>query len=161
MVANPKPIERQKVDTCLKVFYDETVAALKSQPGMQDENVDGTVILIPKIFEFWKIVNVKISFEGLSLNDSLRDAISSSTDLCLDDLMEIAELAVSMEASHKNCVRYLTKDTSTASEHSCKGLVELVKYLLAKSHSYVLLVKFTTNPLTITFGKLRQGGGDT
>ena len=49
MVANPKPIERQKVDTCLKVFYDETVAALKSQPGIQDENVDGTVILIPKI----------------------------------------------------------------------------------------------------------------
>ena len=33
--ANPKPIERQKVDTCLKVFCDETAHALKFHPGMQ------------------------------------------------------------------------------------------------------------------------------
>ena len=36
--------------------------------------------------------------------------------------MEIAELAVSMAASHQKGVRSLTKDTSTALEHSCKGL---------------------------------------
>ena len=100
VAANPKPIERQKVDTCLKVFCDETVNALKFHPGMQDENVDGTVTLITKIIEFWKIVNVKSSFEGLKLNDSLRDAISSSTDLRLYDLIEIVELAVSMAGSH-------------------------------------------------------------
>ena len=62
VAANPKPIERQKVDTCLKVFCDETVDALKFHPDMQDENVDGTVTLITKIMEFCKIVNVKSSF---------------------------------------------------------------------------------------------------
>ena len=47
-----------QVDTCLKVFCDETVDALKFHPGMQDENVDGTVTLIAKIIEFWKMVNI-------------------------------------------------------------------------------------------------------
>ena len=60
--ANLKPIERQKVDTCLKVFCDETVNALKFHLGMQVENVDGTVTLITKIIKFWEIVNVKSSF---------------------------------------------------------------------------------------------------
>ena len=76
VAANPKPIERQKVDSCLKVFCDKTVDALKFHPGMQDENVDGTVTLITKITEFWKIINVKSSSERLRLNDYGRDAIS-------------------------------------------------------------------------------------
>ena len=102
VAANPKPTERQKVDTCLKVFCDETVDALKFHPGMQDENVDGTVTLITKIIEFWKIINVKSSFAGLRLNDSLRDAVLSSTDLRLEDLMEMAGLAVSMTRHIEN-----------------------------------------------------------
>ena len=98
--ASSKPIERQKVGTCLIVFCDETVNAL----GMQDENIYVSVTLITKITEFWKIVNVKSSFEGLRLNDSLLDVISSVTYLRLEDLMKIAELAVSMAASHQNHV---------------------------------------------------------
>ena len=80
---SPKPIERQKVDTCLKVFCNETVDTLKFHPHMQDENFDGTVTLITIKIEFWRIVNVKSSFKGLRLNDSLRDAISSFTYLRL------------------------------------------------------------------------------
>ena len=76
-------------------------------------------------------------------------------------MIEIAELAVSMAASHRRRVRSLTKDTSTPLEHTCKGLVKLVKYLLGKSHSYVLLGKFTTDPLERAFGKLRQGSRGT
>ena len=52
--------------------------------------------------------------------------------------MEIAELASSMVALHRKRVRSSKKETSTALEDTCKGLVKLVKYLLAKSHSYVL-----------------------
>ena len=96
--ASSKPIERQKVGTCLIVFCDETVNAL----GMQDENIYVSVTLITKITEFWKIVNVKSSFEGLRPRDSLRDVISSYTYLCLDDLMKIAEFAVSTAALHQN-----------------------------------------------------------
>ena len=39
--------------------------------------------------------------------------------------------------------------------------MELLKYLLAKSHSYALLGKFTTDPLERAFGKLREGSGAT
>ena len=52
VAANLKPVEKQKVDTCLKVFCDETKDALKFHPGMLDENVNGTVTLITKIIEF-------------------------------------------------------------------------------------------------------------
>ena len=55
------------------------------------------------------------------MNDSLREAISSFTDLHLYNLIEIAELAVSMAASHRKRVRSLTKDTGTALEHTRKG----------------------------------------
>ena len=93
------------------------------------------------------------------MNDFVREAISSSTDLRLDDLMEITELAISMAASHRKYVRSLTKDTSTALEQTCKGLEELVRYLLAKSHSYISLGKFITDLLERAFDKLRQGNG--
>ena len=46
VAANPKPIKRQKVDTCLRVFCEETINALKLHPGMQNDNVDGTVLFI-------------------------------------------------------------------------------------------------------------------
>ena len=52
VAANHKPIERQRVGTCLKVFCNETVDALKFHPGTQDKNVDDTVTLITKIIEF-------------------------------------------------------------------------------------------------------------
>ena len=70
--------------------------------------VDINVILITKLNELWKIINVKRSFQGLRLNDSLRDGISSSTYL--------AELAVSMAASHRKCAKSLTKDKAIALE---------------------------------------------
>ena len=111
--------------------------------------------MITKVIEFLKISNVKSSFEGLRLNESLRDAISSSTDLRLDDLMEIAKRRVSTAAPHRKRVRHSTKNTSTTLEHASKWLVELVKYLLAKSHSYLLLRKFKTDPLEKALVKLR------
>ena len=38
VAANPKPIEREKESTCLKVFCNKIVDALKFHPEMQDEN---------------------------------------------------------------------------------------------------------------------------
>ena len=38
VAANPKPIERKKESTCLKVFCNEIVDALIFHPEMQDEN---------------------------------------------------------------------------------------------------------------------------
>lgn len=65
-----------------------------------------------------------------------------------------------MAASHQKCARSLAKDKSIALEHTCKRLVELLKCLLAKSHSYVS-GKFTADPTEKAFDTLRQGNGGT
>ena len=48
--SNPKPIERQKIDTCLKVICEKTINALMDDND--NDNVDGTVIFISKLIEF-------------------------------------------------------------------------------------------------------------
>ena len=139
VAANPKPIERQNVYTCLKVFCEETINDFKYHPGMQCDNVDCTVIFLSKMVKFWKIVNVKSPFEGIQLKDFLRDPISLPEDMCLSELLELADMVGNLKSQHGKRIRCLIKDTSTSFEHSCKGLVELVKHLLQTSHSYVLL----------------------
>ena len=43
VAVQPKPIERQNVSTCLRVFCDETIAALRVHPGLNSEEVEGMV----------------------------------------------------------------------------------------------------------------------
>ena len=38
VAVRPKPIERQKVSTCLKVFCDETYTALRSHPSLSNRD---------------------------------------------------------------------------------------------------------------------------
>ena len=52
----PKP-ERQKVLTCLKIFSEETVAALKTNSATSHD--DGTIWFVERIIKFWKIVNCR------------------------------------------------------------------------------------------------------
>ena len=87
-----------------------------------------------KVSKNWRIKIVKVisSFEGLRLSFSLGDAISFSTDLRLDDLMEIAELAISMAVSHRKRVRSLTKDASTALKHTCKRVSGIAEIFISK-----------------------------
>ena len=43
----PKPVERRKVTTCLKIFSGETVAAFKTNKDIK--NADGTISFLEKI----------------------------------------------------------------------------------------------------------------
>ena len=55
----PKPIERQSVATCLRVFCEESFIAIINYPGMR--NVDGhehTAAFIKIVVNWWKILNV-------------------------------------------------------------------------------------------------------
>ena len=158
--ANPKPIERQKVQTCLNVFCEETKEALIRHPGMQEENVDGTVKFISKIIEFWKIMNVKSSFEAKRLRDPLREAIYSQDDARLIKIKEFSNFALNLQGQQGKRVKKLTRDTSLAIQHTCNGIIDLINFLL-ESSDYVLLGKFTTDPIEKAFSKLRQGSGGT
>ena len=158
--ANPKPIERQKVQFCLNVFCEETKQALIHHPEMQDENVDGTVTFIAKVIEFWKIMNVKSLFEDQRLRDPLRAAISSNDDPRLKIIHEFADFAFKLQSQQGRREKKFTRDTSLAIQHTCNGIIELTKYLL-ESSQFVLLGKFTTDPIEKAFSKLRQGSGGT
>ena len=160
VAVNPKPIERQRVSTCLKVFSQETASALKLFPDLT--NVDGTVIFLERFIEFWNILNVKDKFAGVRSKDPNRHPITSDEDPRLQILLEIASLAEDMASLQGKRVKQLTRDTAMSLSHTCRGLVELCKQLINNhGFDYVLFGKLTTDYLEKVFGKLRQGSGGT
>ena len=64
-------------------------------------------------------------------------------------------MAVNMAGSQGNGKKQLSQNFATAIHHTCNGIVSLYRHLLAKSHKYVLLGQFSTDPLEKEFGKLR------
>lgn len=161
IAVNPKPIERQRVSTCLKVFSNETSAALKLRTDLGD--TDGTVLFLEQFIEFWNILNVKDRYAGVRSRDPNRDAIWCTEDPRLQRLLDIAKMAECMAtSSQRKREKQLTRDTAMALSHTCRGIVDLCKYLLTTTgFQYVLIGKFTTDHLEKQFGKLRQGSGGT
>ena len=159
----PKPIERQKVTTCLKVFCERTHIALLNHPGMgQVSGIEDTAIFIKKVLDWWKIVNVKGLGAGVRHNNELEDVIRDPSDTRLDYLKKFGDMSLKMMPKKQGQrVRQLSKDTAKNIHHTCYGLVDLCKHLLSTSHDYVCLGKFTTDYLEKEFGKLRQGSGGT
>ena len=158
---NPKPIERQKVSTCLQIFSEETVAALKTHPKVEQESVKGTIIFLELIIEFWKVVNVKCPGANARFRDESRNVIRSSDDINLKKLLAIATMAENMKPTSGKRVRQLTRDTSNALSHTCRGLVDLSCHLLSSGNEYVILGWFSIDPIEEWFGKLRKSSGGT
>ena len=106
-------------------------------------------------------MNVKGSLEEERFRDPERSPITSFDESSLTYLLEIAEMADKMKSPGNSRYKQLTTDTASALSHTCRGIVEMAKYLLSNTHDYVLLGQFTTDPLEKMFGKLRQGSGGT
>ena len=159
----PKPIERQKVFTCLKVFCDETYNALLLHPGMSDvENVQDTAIFIKKVLTWWKIINVKGPGAGIRHNDPLEEVIRDPRDTRLDFLLEFGNMCEKMmPGKGGKRIKQLSKDTARNIHHTCHGMVDLCRYLLSTTHQYVCFGQFTTDFLEKEFSKFRQGSGGT
>ena len=159
---SPKPSERQNVSHCLKVFSEKTYTALLNHPGLSSyDDVKDTATFINKVIKWWKIVNVKTKGKDVRHNDSLEAVISNPDDERLGYLLSFGEMALRMAGKQGKRQKQLTSDTAKAIFHTCNGLVELCKSLLHSSHKYVMLGKFTSDPLEKEFGKLRQGSGGT
>ena len=141
---DPKPIERQKVSTVLKVFCDETYSALKVHPSM--ENVEGTLDLLYLVITFWKMVNVRPQYADVAKRDPYKAVIRSSEYENLQKLLEIGDVFMKM-GKQTPCKRMkaLTKDTANCFAHTCNGLVELATFLVNLNHEYVLLGIFTSD----------------
>lgn len=158
----PKPIERQKVSTCLRVFSEKTQQALLSHPGMKEvEGVNDTASFIGKVLTWWKILNVKSKFMDGRRNDPLQAAVCDPDDERLTAVLQFGDMAQQMAGRQGKRQKQLTRDTAQAIHHTCNGLVSLCRHLLSTSHQYVLLGQFSTDPLEKEFSKLRQGSGGT
>ena len=142
-------------------FREKKIAALKSHPELNPNEVNGTVKFIEVILSFWKIVSNKDIKGDERHRDPLKKPISSSDDGNLKILMEIAAMAGKMRGKQGSRIKSLTRDNSLALEHTWNGLIELSENLLLRGQQYVLLGEFTTDYLKATFGELRQGSGGT
>ena len=97
-----------------------------------------------------------------SENEYFKRTIDSANHRYLQKLSEFAAMAEQMSYPGKIREKSLTKDTSMAISQTCKGLIELCDHLLnEKSFEYVMLKKFSSDPIEKEFGKLRQGYGRT
>ena len=162
VAVSPKPIERQKVSTCLRVFSEKTYHALLHHPGMEKfDGVGDTAIFINKVLTWWKILNVKSQYMDIRCNDDLQAAISDPCDERLETILKFGDMALQMGGKQGKRQKQLTRDTAQAIFHTCNGLVSLCRQLLSTSHQYVLFGQFSTDPLEKEFSKLRQGSGGT
>ena len=162
IAVTPKPIERQKVSTCLKVFSDKTYFALLNHPEMKNvEGVEETALFIKKVLNWWKILNVKSKGKDIRHRDEFEAVVSDKKDRRLDMLLEFGNMAIKMKNRYGKRQKQLSSDTAKAIHHTCHGIVDLCKNLLNTTHKYVMLGKFTSDPLEKEFGKLRQGSGGT
>lgn len=158
----PKPIERQRVSTCLKVFSEKTQQALLNHPRLVESlEVKDTARFIELVLTWWKIVNVRATSMDIRLRDPLRASISDPGDDRLQTLLNFGEMALEMAGPQGKRQKQLTRDTAKALHHTSNGLVSLCRHLLSTSHTYVLLGQFSTDPLEKEFSKLRQGSGGT
>ena len=161
VAVHPKPVERQRVSTCLRVFREETIAAFESHEGINKDEVEGTVLFLKLFNEFWRIVNVHQSGVDTRLLDDLRAVIRSPNDYRLDYLLKLGTMVEQMrKPSNGKRVQCLTPDTSQAFAHTCRGLVDLSKTLLQREEQeYVMLGDYTTDELEGEFIGFRQGFG--
>ena len=148
----PKPVERQRVDICLRVFCEETCTALNVHPEMQnsDTTAKGTAFFIGKVVSMWKILNVKSTGKDVRHNNPLEAVVKSPDDPRLAYLLKMGNIFQQMakppRVKRKKC---LTKDTATGLHHTLNGLVELCKSLLNTTHTYSHLISFAKIPLRV------------
>ena len=77
---SPNPIECQSVSICLRIFCDETIAALRSHTKINNEAASGTVNFLKIELKLWKIFNAKIPRENQAHNDAMKAVIKMPDD---------------------------------------------------------------------------------
>ena len=162
VAVRPKPVERQNVSTCLRIFSDETLHALKVNPGLDQQEVEGTITFVQKVNTMWKMLNVRSRNKDVIRNDQRMAEVRKTDDPKLTELLDISTMFGNMcKNSPGKRQKTLTRETGRGLVHTFTGLMDLCRTLLSRSHQYALIGHFTTDPLEKEFSKLRQGSGGT
>ena len=91
----PKPVERQRVATCLRVFSEKNYNALLTHPEM-NENIEDTAIFLNKVIIWWKILNVKARGADIRHTGPLKAPISSPDDNRLNIILQFGDMALNV-----------------------------------------------------------------
>ena len=109
----------------------------------------------------WKILNVKTLKIDKLHNDPLQTEIKSPNDSQTDFIIEFDQMVLNITGSQGNRMKQLPKHAATTIHHTWNGIISLCQYLLVRSHKYILLGQFTTDPLEKEFSKLCQRSSGT
>ena len=113
-------------------------------------NVDGrehTAVFIKILVNWWKISNVKSIGVDVRFNNKLQAVVQDPLDERLNTILQFGEMALQMKGGQGKRYKQFTRDTAQAIHHTCYGIVSLCRSLLQVSHNYVLLGRFSTDPL--------------
>ena len=104
----PKPIERQRVSTCLQVFCEEIATALDLYGRQHCLHVTGTVIFIKKVLKWWNIINVKNKDMDLRKRQPLQALISYPDNTRLQFIEEFGVMCLNMSGRKGKREKQLT-----------------------------------------------------
>ena len=105
----PKPIERQNVNYMLKIFCDETIAALRAHPNLNRLEIEPTAEFLEMWVEIWLMLNVKKPHVDIRLNDKRRAEFRDTRDDRLTKFEEIAQMVERMESRNGKYFHYKHK----------------------------------------------------
>ena len=110
----------------------------------------------------WNILNVRSRNKDVIRNDQRMAEVRKTDDPKLTELLDISTIFGNMfKNSSGERQKTLTRDRGRGLVHTLTGLVDLCRTLLSRSHQYVLIGHFTTDPLEKELTKLKQGSGET
>ena len=92
----PKPVERQKVSTCLRVFFEKTYSALLAHPSLNIDEVKDTAAFLKLVIKWWKILNIKAYGADVKHNDPIQAVVKNLDDERLNFLIEFGDIALKM-----------------------------------------------------------------
>jgi len=138
------------------VFCHETSASLKCF-GRHD-----IAVWVELVASFFNIINTRSPNAGKFLRDPLREPIRSAETEAALFLKKIGKIVKAMNpprSKRRPEDRTLTTEKCIALVNTINGFVELSEYLLSIGFSYVLLGRYTNDPIEKLFGKWRQRAG--
>ena len=159
----PMSTEKQNVPLMLKIFDIRNNSSLKHFENKLGVDTTGTQNFITHMTQLWNILNTKNPYLYIIKKDPFRKPIFNVSDdnfRYLEDSLKWLNQWKDLKFKPREGV--LSNETMFAFSHTLLSMTEMAKYLLTREnypYEYVLLGKFTTDPLEKRFSCYRTYAG--
>ena len=151
----PGPIEKQSVHLASAVFSDSTLEALKYYSLHGHPELQETAEFISIILRWFKLINAKSTYQGVTGHDCQREAITPENIVEKTSFLRgFVDWLSEWEALQESG---LSRETFQAAKHSSECIAALSEHLLETKHfQFVLPIKLQNDKIEGRFGKIRQ-----